>query len=330
MGGGAGRPDGVPALGVDVRLALGGCSARRTRCGTATGGRRIRPTSAAIVFADRTGEGVGHVPSTPIPDGPPGSRPVTGVQSLERGLAVIRAFDAEHGRMTMSDVARRTGLSRATARRILHTLVAADYMQTDGRIFWLRPRILELGYSYLSSIGLPELATPHLKDLSERLRESSSLAVLDDTDVVYVARIPARRIMAVGITVGTRFPAYATSLGRVLLAGLTVEQCSEVLSRSSVRAFTPRTVVDGPALLDRIGEVRRQGYALVDEELELGLRSLAVPVTDHAGAVVAAVNVSVAASTATAEEMRRRFLPVLSGARDSIQADLHIGRSGRR
>src|SRR5579875_457972 len=136
------------------------------------------------------------------------------VQSLDRGLAVIRAFDAQHPELTLSDVARATGLTRAAARRFLHTLVELGYVRSDGRLFALRPKILELGYAYLSSLSLPEIALPHLEQLVERVHESSSVSVLDGDEVVYVARVPTKRIMAVSISVGTRFPAYATSMGR--------------------------------------------------------------------------------------------------------------------
>lgn len=253
----------------------------------------------------------------PPPPGPPG------VQSLERGLAVIRAFDAEHARMTLSEVARATGLTRATARRFLHTLVGLGYMGTDGRVFWLRPRILELGYAYLSSMTLPDLATPHLKALSDEVHESSSVSVLDGTDVVYVARIPARRIMAVGITVGTRFPAYATSMGRAMLAALPVTAADAVIGETRFAALTSKTAADADALRRKLAETRRLGYALVDQELEVGLRSIAAAILGAQGEVVAAVNLSVPATAVTIEEMRRRLLPALLTARDAIQRDLH-------
>src|SRR5512139_1746855 len=142
------------------------------------------------------------------------------VQSLERGLAVIRAFDRDHPELTLSEVATATGVTRAAARRFLLTLAELGYVRSDGRLFALTPRVLELGYAYLSSMSLPEVAEPHLEALVATVNESSSVSVLDGTDVVYVARVPTSRIMTVSISVGTRFPAYATSMGRVLLAGL--------------------------------------------------------------------------------------------------------------
>ena len=150
------------------------------------------------------------------------------VQSLARGLAVIRAFDTEHPKMTLTEVAARTELTRATARRFLHTLVELGYVRTDGKIFALTAKVLQLGYAYLSGLSLPQLAQPHLEELSLELGESTSAAVLEGTDIAYIARVSTRRIMTVGITVGTRFPAYATSMGRVLLAALPPAKLEEL------------------------------------------------------------------------------------------------------
>ncbi|NKX50852.1 helix-turn-helix domain-containing protein [Arthrobacter deserti] len=214
------------------------------------------------------------------------------VQSLARGLAVIRAFDAEHVSMTLSDVSRRTGLTRATARRFLHTLVELGYVRTDGRVFELTALVLQLGYSYLSGQTLPQLVQPLLEELSAQLHESTSASILDGPDIVYIARIHTRRIMTVGITVGTRFPAYATSMGRVLLAGLPGPELEEYLARTELLPLTPRTISTAAALREELARVRRQGYALVDQELETGLRSVAVPIHRPDGTVAAALNVS--------------------------------------
>src|SRR5215468_584354 len=164
------------------------------------------------------------------------------VQSLERGLSVIRAFDAEHPTLTLSEVAAATGLSRAAARRFLHTLVHLGYMHNNNGRFSLRPRILELGYAYLSSLTLPEVAMPHLEELVEQVRESSSVSELDGEDVVYIARVPTKRIMTVAISVGTRFPAYATSMGRVLLAAQPDEWLDTYLSTVSLRDLTEQPI----------------------------------------------------------------------------------------
>src|SRR4051812_30633825 len=163
------------------------------------------------------------------------------VQSLERGLAVIRAFDAHHRELTLSEVARATDLTRAAARRFLLTLADLGYVRTDGRRFALSPRVLELGYAYLSSLSLPEVAEPHLERLVAEVRESSSVCVLDGDAVVYVARVPTSRIMTVSINLGTRFPAYATSMGRVLLAVLPAEELERYLARVELRRLTART-----------------------------------------------------------------------------------------
>ena len=217
------------------------------------------------------------------------------VQSLERGLAVLRAFSADEPELSLSDVARRTGLPRAAARRSLLTLADLGYVSAEGRAFSLRPRVLELGYAYLSSSALPQVALPHLERLSEQVHESSSVAVLDGDDVVHVARVPTERIMSVAISVGTRLPAYATSLGRVLLAGLPPHELDDYLDRVDLRRLTRHTVASVGALLDALQVVRAQGWALVDQELEEGLASVAAPLHD-AGRVVAALDVSTHAS----------------------------------
>lgn len=235
-------------------------------------------------------------------DAGPG-RPDHFVQSLERGIAVIRAFSAEDPQMTLSDVARRTGLTRAAARRFLLTLVDLHYVHTDGRAFWLSPRVLELGHSYLSSLSLPEVAEPHMERLVAEVRESCSISVLDEGDVIYVARVPVSRIMTVSINVGTRLPAHRTSMGRVLLAATD---------------YAPQD----PDLAAKIARVRHDGYAIVDQELEEGLRSIAVPIRDGGGAVVAAMNLSTHAARRTVAAMRSELLPALRETAARIEADL--------
>jgi IclR family pca regulon transcriptional regulator len=244
------------------------------------------------------------------------------VQSLERGLAVIRAFDAEHSELTLSEVARETGLTRAAARRFLHTLVSLGYMRSDGRRFALRPKILELGYAYLSSQSLPEVAAPHLEQLVEKVHESSSVSVLDGDEVVYVARVPTKRIMTVAISVGTRFPAFATSMGRVLLAGQSDDWLDGYLLSATLRALTPRTISEPARLRAELMRIRREGWALVDQELEEGLRSVAAPIRDVDGRVVAAVNVSAHASRRTIDGIRHELLPPLLETARLIEEDL--------
>ncbi|CAL9640001.1 IclR family transcriptional regulator domain-containing protein [Streptomyces griseomycini] len=246
------------------------------------------------------------------------------VRSFERGLAVLRAFDADHPARTLSEVARVCGMTRAAARRFLLTLADLGYVHTDGRLFRLTPRVLELGYSYLAGFTLPEIAGPHLEQLVDRVRESSSLCVLDGDDIVYVARVPTRRIMSEAITVGTRFPAHLTSVGRVVLASLPDEEIDARLSRTDLRPHTSHTVVSARALRTELLRVRRQGYALVDQELEEGLRSVAAPVRDRDGTVVAGVNLAVHAGRTSLDSVRRDLLPHLLATVARIEADLNV------
>ncbi|WP_308169499.1 IclR family transcriptional regulator domain-containing protein [Acrocarpospora catenulata] len=267
-------------------------------------------------------------PLEPVPVDPPVSDPALAakneigaefLQSLARGLAVLAALGGGAGGLTLTQVAEATGLPRATARRSLLTLVALGYAAQSGRRFAARPKVLGLGYGRLSSMTFEEIVAPHLADLAERIGESVSMAVLDGTQIRYVARVPAYRIMSVDITVGTRLPAYATSMGRVLLAGLPPAVQAELLTREPPRAFTPRSRTDLDVVLR---EVAADGFALVDEELEEGLRSLAVPVRDGAGRAVAAVNVATHAARGTPEGIRAALLPALADTAAGIEADL--------
>jgi IclR family pca regulon transcriptional regulator len=253
---------------------------------------------------------------------PPAERRPDFVQSLARGLAVIRAFDAEAPELTLSQVASRTGLTRAAARRFLITLVDLGYVRSDGKVFALRPRVLELGHAYLSSFDLTDIAAPHMERLVAATRESSSIAVLDAADIVYVVRVPTSRIMTVAIAVGTRFPAYATSMGRVLLAGLPAGELDAYLAGVELRPLTRRTITRPAELRKVVASVAAAGYALVDQELEDGLPSVAVPIVDRSGTVVAALNVSTHASRATLEDMRRRLVPQLQETAQRINDDL--------
>ena len=252
------------------------------------------------------------------------------VQSLQRGLEVIRAFDADARELTLSDVARRTGLNRAAARRFLLTLVDLGYVRTDARYFSLSPRVLELGYAYLSSLSLPEVAEPHLEALVAEVRESSSLSVLDGPDIVYVARVPVSRIMTVAINVGTRFPAHATSMGRVLLAGLAEPELDAYLERAELQRLSPRTVTSTSTLRTELRRVRDQGWSIVDQELEEGLRAVAAPVRDASAKVVAAINLSAHASRSSIESMRRDLLPPLLATAARIEADVRVASSGAK
>jgi IclR family transcriptional regulator, pca regulon regulatory protein len=240
------------------------------------------------------------------------------LQGLERGLAVIQAFSHEAPAMTLSEVARRTGISRATTRRILLTLEALGFVRCDGRDFSLSPRVLSLGWAYLSSLSLWEIATPFMEDLSAEVQETCSATTLDLPDIVFVARVPSRRILMMSLGVGSRLPAYATAMGRVLLAGLTDKDVAAHLAATEPAPLTDRTVTDARALRAIVARVREQGYCIVDEELELGLRSLSVPLYGPGRQVAAALNLCAATARVSVEEMEDRFLPPMLATADNI------------
>jgi IclR family transcriptional regulator, pca regulon regulatory protein len=244
------------------------------------------------------------------------------VQSLERGLAVIQAFSAVHPRLTLSDVARRTGLTRAGSRRFLLTLQHLGFVASDGREFFLTPSILRLGYAYLSSTPFWDVAQTHIEELVEKVHESSSIGVLDGDDVVYVARVPTKRIMTISLAVGSRLPLYPTSMGRVLLAGLSDVHLDGYLAGVSLLALTSRTLTDPAALQAAVVDVRQQGWALVDQELEDGVRSVAAPLRDASGRVLGAVNVSAHATRTNLDVLRHQFLPLLLETTGRINEDL--------
>lgn len=245
------------------------------------------------------------------------------VQSAARVLAVIESFSEDRRTQTLSEVARRTGLDRATARRLLLTLVDLGFVGSEGREFELTPRVLDLGYAYLSAMSLPEFAQPHLRTLATELNETAALAVLDGDDIVYVSLVPSARLTAVKINIGKRFPAYATSMGRVLLAGMDDDRLEAYLSRFQPEVKTARTIRSASRLRDEIERVRQQGWAMVDAELEEGLRGAAAPVRNRGGTVIAAANVSVHAARTTTEYVRSTYLPAILRTVRLIEADLH-------
>jgi len=246
--------------------------------------------------------------------------------SLARGLHVIRAFAGVDQRLTIADVSRATGLTRAVVRRCLYTLRELGYAATDGRAYFLQPRILNLGYAYLSTAPVPIAAQPVLEEMSEMLGEASSVAVLDDGAVVYVARAATKRIMSVTLGVGSRLPAYCTALGRALLAYLSEEQVATELAKVEFVAHTKHTVTSRKELEELLVAVRTDGYALNDQELEIGLRSIAVPVRNVVGTVVAAMNVSTQASRVSHRELIERALPVLRAAAQRLGSQLPPSR----
>ena len=249
------------------------------------------------------------------------------VQSFARGLAVIRSFSAQAPRQTLSEVAGRAQLTRAGARRILLTLQTLGYVQSDGKLFRLTPRILDLGFAYLSSLPLWNLAEPVMEELVGQIKESCSAAVLDGTDIVYVLRVPTHKIMSISLGVGSRLPAYCTSMGRMLLSALTPEAMMKVLQASERTVRTRYTVTDVDELAAKIAQVRQQGWALVDQELEEGLVSMAAPVTDRAGQTIAAINISGQANRTSAKVMQETMLPLLLAAAQSISTRLALQRS---
>ncbi|MFI9227061.1 IclR family transcriptional regulator domain-containing protein [Streptomyces rimosus] len=244
------------------------------------------------------------------------------VESLARGLLTLTAFGTGRAALPLTAVAEATGLARATARRALITLEHLGYLASDGRLFRPTPKVLDLGFAALSGLTLPEIAQPHLATLVEQVHDSASMAVLSGTDIQYVARVPTVRIMSVNITVGTRFPAYPTSMGRVLLAGLPPAERTAHLSRTKLTSLTQHTVTSPERLATLLEQVDEDGYALVDEELEEGLRSIAVPVRARDSRVVAAVNISTHAGRRSPAEDRDAFLPPLRAAAARIEADL--------
>jgi IclR family transcriptional regulator, pca regulon regulatory protein len=244
------------------------------------------------------------------------------LQSLERGLAVIQVFSASHPALTLSDVARLTGITRATARRILLTLEELGYVRSDERLFSLTPRVLSLGWAYLSSLNIWEAAQPLMEELAERTGESCSIGTLDLPDVVYVAEVQSRRIVNVAVGPGMRLPVHATCTGRVLLAGLPEPELAAFLNSTTLERYTSHTIVDPARLGKAVTTTRTQGWTVSDQELELGLRSVAAPITGRDGRTVAAMNVFGSASRVSTDELKERVLPALLDTAEQISTSL--------
>lgn len=242
------------------------------------------------------------------------------VQSFARGLSVLRTFGATRPAQTMAEVAEAAGLTRAGARRILLTLHELGYVEVEGRQFRLAPKVLELGFAYVSSLPFWDLAEPVMEELAQEVKESVSAAVLDGEDIVYVLRIPVHKILAINIGIGSRLPAYCTSMGRVLLAGKSDEVLKDWLHNAHLTARTPKTETDPDRLLEIIRQVRQQGWSIVTEELEMGLVSMAAPIFDRAGRVIAAVNISGQTHRTPPAYMLDKLLPRLIAAGQQISA----------
>lgn len=245
------------------------------------------------------------------------------VNSLARGLEVIRAFTRTQPRMTLSEISKATGMTRATVRRFLLTLVREEYAETDRKYFWLKPKVLELGYAALSSLTFLDVIQPVMNRLAEKLNESCFAATLDGTDVVYVASAaPAGRIVSISVSVGSRSPVHAVSTGRVLIASLSEKEMLEYLEKATLTKFTPNTVTSKVKLRSLIEETRVKGWSIVDQELEIGLRSISVPIRDKSSNVVAALNVACPSSRISPEDMHSRILLELQEAAQTITTGL--------
>ncbi|MGV1916791.1 IclR family transcriptional regulator domain-containing protein [Rhizobium sp. 22-785-1] len=238
---------------------------------------------------------------------------------LAKGLSIIEAFSAERPRLSISEAADIAELDRATARRCLLTLAELGYAAYDGKFFTVTPKVLRLGTACLATMPLPRIVQPFLDQMSENIGQSTSVSILDDIEIVYVARAAQRRVMSIALMPGSRLPAYCTSMGRVLLSSLTVEDRRVLLERSAITARTPMTLTDIDALLAEIEETAARGYAMIDQEVEVGLRSLAVPLRNVRGKTVAALNVGVAASAGSMQELVERYLPTLTAVQMELK-----------
>jgi len=254
-------------------------------------------------------------------NGPANDKSRDFVQSLERGLAVIRAFNADRPSLTVSEIAQMTGLTRAAARRFLLTLTELGYVGSKDNRFELTPRVLELGYAYLSALSFPEVALPHLQRLVLRTREASEGSVLEDGDIVYVLCVPGPAMMTLSVNVGARMPAHTTAMGRVLLAHLPPAELEEYLASVKLAPLLPRTISDPEKLGAELTKVREQGFALVDQELEEGLVVVAVPIRDRRGNARAAINLSTHIGRRSVEDMRA-MIPLLKEAAANIERGL--------
>lgn len=244
-----------------------------------------------------------------------------GMGGFAKGLSVIEAFGASNEGLTIADIARLTGLDRATARRCVITLVHTGYATANGRLYTLTPKVLRLSAAYLNA-PLPSLIQPSLENVAEKLHESCSASVLDGGEIVYIARAAQLRVMSIGLNTGSRLPAYCSSMGRVLLAALPEDEARERLEASDRIKRTEKTLTDIDDLLQELERVRRNGYAINDQELEVGLRSIAVPVYNMAGDVVAALNVGVQAARRSTKDLKTDILPILLEEQEKLRQHL--------
>ncbi|QPZ90895.1 IclR family transcriptional regulator domain-containing protein [Thioclava electrotropha] len=247
------------------------------------------------------------------------NKPTDFIASFAKGLRVIECFGAETPRLSIAEVAQATGFDRATARRCLLTLNAEGYAEYDGKFFTLTPKVLRLGMGALASLPLPQIVQPWLDQLTDRIGQSCSVSILDGTEIVYLARAAQRRVMSIGLMPGSRLPAHCTSMGRVLLAALPPEDARAAVEASDLTPRTAYSLTDPGEILARIDQVRREGYAVIDQEVEIGLRSIAVPLYDMHGRVVAALNTGMAASADPAESLIETYLPELTRVQTGLR-----------
>ncbi|OOY21189.1 IclR family transcriptional regulator [Thioclava sp. DLFJ5-1] len=247
------------------------------------------------------------------------NKPTDFIASFAKGLRVIECFGAETPRLSIAEVAQATGFDRATARRCLLTLNAEGYAEYDGKFFTLTPKVLRLGMGALASLPLPQIVQPWLDQLTDRIGQSCSVSILDGTEIVYLARAAQRRVMSIGLMPGSRLPAHCTSMGRVLLAALPPEEARAAVEASDLTPRTAYSLTDPGEILARIDQVRRDGFAVIDQEVEIGLRSIAVPLYDMHGRVVAALNTGMAASADPAETLIETYLPELTRVQTGLR-----------
>ncbi|TYC48312.1 helix-turn-helix domain-containing protein [Rhodobacterales bacterium] len=245
------------------------------------------------------------------------------IASFAKGLRVLECFSAEHPRLAVSDVAEATGLDRATSRRCLLTLHKLGYADYDGKFFSLTPRVLRLGMGALAALPLPQIVQPWLDQLSEQIGQSCSVSILDGTEIVYLARAAQRRVMSIGLMPGSRLPAHCTSMGRILLATLSEPEARALIDASDLTPRTPRSLTEPDDIMAEVARVREQGFAVIDQEVEIGLRSIAVPVVNAKGSVVAALNTGMAAIGTSPAPLIEDFLPALLKTRDGIRRVLN-------
>lgn len=249
------------------------------------------------------------------------------IQSLEKGLLMIQAFTEETPTLTVTEAAIATGLTRPTARRILLTLEHLGFAESRNGVFSLTVYTLTLGYAYLSSQNMWDIAHPFMRDLVQMTEESTSIAVLDRTDLIYVARVPTKRIMMININVGSRLPAYATSMGHVLLAHLTEEELNRYIENITIKKYTDNTITDAKELMKILTKVRKNGWAIVEQQLEEGLCSIAVPIKNSYGKVFAAINISVHVGRVNKEKLQKEFLPLLIETADKISKGISTSQN---